>query len=289
MTPSAHQPFTPLRLLIAGCGYVGSALGATLAREGHAVWGLKRRPLGLPEGIRPIAADLGSAAQLPLPPELDQVVYAVSPDDSSVEAYAAYVAGLDRLLSALRQERQRPRRILLTSSTGVYGQNQGEWVDEDSPTEPASSAGEQLLMAERLLLGSDFPATVLRLGGIYGPGRARLLERVRSGSADCRPGIWSNRIHRDDCVGALRHLMLLPDAAPIYIGVDREPAELCTILHWLAGRLGTPPPRAQPAEEGHSRGRATNKRCSSQRLVRSGYHFVFPTYREGFGALLAPE
>jgi nucleoside-diphosphate-sugar epimerase len=278
-----------LRVLIAGCGYVGGALAERLVAEYHAVWGLRRDPARLPGGVHPFAADLSDPSTLAdLPPALDFVVYAAAPNGPSDERYRAiYVDGLRNLLAALEAGRQRPRQVLLTSTTGVYGQQDGEWADEDSPTAPDGYTGLRPLEGERLLLEGPFPATVLRLGGIYGPGRTRLIEQVRSGEAVCRPGLWSNRIHRDDCAGALRHLMQLERPDSMYVGVDREPAEMCEIQRWLAGRLGVAPPRVEAeAGGGTRRGRRSNKRCSSERLQRSGYRFRYPTYREGFAALL---
>jgi nucleoside-diphosphate-sugar epimerase len=279
-------------VLVAGCGYVGGALAGRLAAEGHAVWGMRRNPQHLPPGVTPFAADLGRPSTLrQLPPELDYVVYAAAPQGSSDDRYRLiYVDGLRHLLAALEEQGQRLRRVLLTSTTGVYGQQAGEWVDEESPAEPDGFTGLRPLEGERLLLGGPFPATVLRLGGIYGPGRARLIEDVRTGRAACVPGLWSNRIHRDDCAGALRHLMLLPRAEPLYLGVDSQPVELCEIQRWIAARLGCEPPpmdaEADPSTRTSGRRRRSNKRCSSRRLAASGYRFRFPTFREGYGSLL---
>jgi nucleoside-diphosphate-sugar epimerase len=281
------------RVLIAGCGYVGSALAGRLVGEGHMVWGLRRSPGALPAGVQPLAADLADPSTLEgLPPSLDYVVYAAAPGGAVDARYRAiYVDGLRNLLAALETQGQRPRRVLLTSTTGVYGQQAGAWVDEESPTEPGDFRGERPLDGERLLLAGPLPATVLRLGGIYGPGRTRLIEQVRSGQAACVPGLWSNRIHRDDCAGALRHLMLLEDAGSLYLGVDREPVELCDVQRWLAARLGVVSPGvvedADVAATTPGRRRDSNKRCSSERLAASGYRFLFPTFREGYAALLA--
>jgi nucleoside-diphosphate-sugar epimerase len=280
------------RILIAGAGYVGGALAALLAGDGHTVWALRRSPAGLPRGVRPFAADLSVRASLErLPPGLDYVFYTAAPDHGDEAGYrAAYVDGLGNLLAVLERSRERPRRILFTSSTAVYAQQEGEWVDEESPTEPRGYAGRLLLEAERLLADSPFPSTSVRLGGIYGPGRTRLLDQVASGAATCPPGgvQWSNRIHRDDCAGVLRHLISAPSAAGLYLGVDREPAPLCHIMRWIARRLGRPDPPIAAAEAANRAGRdRSNKRCSSARLVDLGFTFHFPTYREGFGALIA--
>jgi nucleoside-diphosphate-sugar epimerase len=271
---------------------VGCALAERLAAEGHTVWGLRRSPGGLPVGVQPLVADLADPSTLAgLPPALDHVVYAAAPGGGSEERYRTiYVDGIRNVLAALESQGQQPRRVLLTSTTGVYGQRAGEWVDEESPAEPDTYTGLQPLHGEQLLLGGPFPATVLRLGGIYGPGRTRLIEEVRAGRAACVPGLWSNRIHRDDCAGALRHLMLLERAEPLYLGVDREPVELCEIQRWLAARLGVAAPAvnegADPSTSTPGRRRRSNKRCSSGRLAGSGYRFLFPTFREGYASLL---
>jgi nucleoside-diphosphate-sugar epimerase len=273
------------RVLVAGCGYVGSALAAMLVEDGHEVWGLRRTPQRLPPGVHPLAADLGDPATLAdLPDSLDAVVYAAAPGGSADERYREiYVDGVRNLLDALVSQGQRPRRVLLTSTTGVYEDTDGEWVDEESPTEPSDFRGTRPLEGERLLLDGPFPAVVLRLAGIYGPGRTRMIDGVRAGTARCQPGHWTNRIHRDDCAGALRHLLAVDDPLPLYLGVDREPAEACDVQRWLAERLGVAPPRPDPAAPG---GRGSNKRVRGDRLLRSGYRLRFPTFREGYGAML---
>ena len=278
------------RVLIAGCGYVGAALGRALVERSHGVWGLRRRPLSLPEGIVPIAADLGLASSLEdLPPDLDYVFYMTSPGGSDDALYrAAYVQGLSNLLAALRRQGQQPVRVFFVSSTSVYAQRRGEWVDEASPTEPVHFSGLRLLEAERVLFESPFAGTVVRFAGIYGPRRTRLIESVRSGRAVWRksPPQWTNRIHRDDCAGALAHLMRLERPEKIYLGSDCEPAEQGAVLRWLAGALGAPPPRAVGAKDPALRARRDNKRCRNDRLLASGYTFLYPTYREGYRAVL---
>lgn len=287
-------------VLIAGCGYVGTALAERLVAEGHVVWGLRRDPAGLPPGVRPLAADLTDPGTLRnLPSGLECVVYMAAPDRLDDEAYRSiYVEGLSHVLDALQHQGQEPRRIFFTSSTVVYAQANGEWVDETSSTEPVHFSGTRMLEAERLLLGSPFPATILRLGGIYGPGRVGLIERVRRGEAVCADGppLFTNRIHRDDCVGALQHLMSFPQPEDLYLGVDHEPAEECVVLRWLAGRLGILLPRVETPTLGGAqrrrgpprpRRRAGNKRCRNAKLVASGYIFRYPTFREGYSALLS--
>jgi nucleoside-diphosphate-sugar epimerase len=279
----------PNRVLVVGCGYVGSRLAALLVDEGVEVWGAKRDPAGLPTGVRPVAVDVTvprSLAALPSP--VDAVIYAVAPGASSPEAYrAAYVDGLRNTLAAVGDG---ARRLVLVSSTGVYGHDDGRWVDEESSPEPADATARLILEGEGIAVGSRAPGVVLRLGGIYGPGRTRTVRQVLSGAAPCLPpNVYGNRIHRDDAAAAVRHLLVLADPASVYLGVDREPAPLRDVYSWIAQQGGIADPcdgrDTAEAESGTGR-RGTNKRCSSRRLVDSGFIFRYPTFREGYEPLL---
>jgi nucleoside-diphosphate-sugar epimerase len=277
-------------VLIAGCGYLGTALGLRLAAEGYTVWGLRREPRGLPPAIHPVAGDLTEPESLRgLPRGIDFVFYTAGAAGRTEAAYrAAYVEGLQHVLEALQQQRQRPRRIFFTSSTGVYAQQHGEWVDESWPTEPSNFSGQCLLAGEQLLHASPFEATVVRLAGIYGPGRTRLIDNVRQGTAVCPAGdgVYLNLIHLDDCVGALYRLLRLAYPAPLYLAVDHHPTDQGTLLRWVASQLGIPPPPLE-AVPGHiQRQRRSNKRCRNTRLVAAGYAFRYPSFRSGYTALL---
>ena len=263
---------------------MGGALGALLASEGHQIFGLRRNPVSLQSGIKPVVADLArKISPEDLPPDLDFVFYTASADGSDDAAYkSAYVDGPRNLLGALSYRGEAVRRVFFTSSTGVYAQPNGEWVDEDSPAEPQTFSGRRLLEGERILLDAPLPATVLRLAGIYGPGRTRSIERATETPEEDGSPVYANRIHRDDCAGALRHLMLLPEPEQIYIGVDHEPADRRIVAEWLAKRIGATP-KSKPPNTNRPR---TNKRCSNARLVASGYEFRYPTFREGFFVLL---
>lgn len=278
------------KILIAGCGYVGSGLARERVARGDDVYGLRRNPVDLPGGVTPIAADLAVPRSLAnLPPALDVVVYAASPGGRDDAFYrTTYVEGLRNLLAALKQQGQEPRRTIFVSSTAVYGQTRGEWVDEDSETKPSHFSGQRLLEAEALLRESGLPGLALRLGGIYGPRRTRLIDEVRQGrAAISRNGPrYTNRIHRDDCVGALDHLIELADPADCYLGVDCEPEDEAAVLRWLAGVLGAAPPRESSADQRGAQ-RGGNKRCRNARLLASGYAFRYPGYRDGYAAVLA--
>lgn len=273
-----------MRVLIAGCGYVGCSLARTLASEGHEVFGLRRDPSGMPDGVTPVAADLAEGRDLgAIPGGLDACVTAISADGRSEAAYeAAYVRALRNLQGVLESKSPDLRSWVFTSSTAVYGQKSGEWVDENTSTSPSSFTGRTVLRGESIVRASHVPApVVIRLGGIYGPGRTRLIDSVRRGEATCPPApSYTNRIHRDDAAGAIRHLLTLPDPAQVYVGVDTDPAERCQVLTWMAEQVGAPPPEPGPAT-----GRGS-KRADSSRLRGTGYAFRYPTFREGYRAIL---
>jgi len=274
------------RALIAGCGALGSALGRILASHRWEVWGLRRNPTALAPPIEPIAGNLAEPESLrDLPPKLDAVVYACAAGAYDEASYgAAYEPGLENLLAALARQRQSPSRLLFTSSTRVYGEHFGAWVDEDSATGYDSFAQRALLAGEALIQRAG--GTVVRFGGIYGPGRTMLLERVRRGEASCAEGVYSNRIHQADCDRVLAHLLQLSRPAPCYLAVDEEPALLCEVMGWLARELGVAAPRRLAGADA-SRARRGNKRCNSRRLLNSGFQFVYPSYRHGYSALVS--
>ena len=272
------------RWLIAGCGYVGGALATAARRDGRQFFGLRRSRGALPEGVEPVIADLADPASLAtLPTGIDTVVYAASADERSDEAYRrAYVDGPANLLRLLAKRGDPVRRVVLVSSTGVYGHADGSWVDEATPTQ-SRGTGAVLEEGEKVCLAAPFPAVVLRLGGIYGPGRRRLIDRVLAGEAGCPEGapVFTNRIHLDDIVAAIQHLIELPAPAPVYLGVDHEPADTCTVVHWMAAKTGAPSPESVPAQPVR-----TNKRCHNDLLVGSGFRFRHPTFREGYTKVL---
>ncbi|MBW2267980.1 MAG: NAD-dependent epimerase/dehydratase family protein [Deltaproteobacteria bacterium] len=279
-----------VKFLIAGFGYVGSALAAELVSDGHEVWGLRRRFTQAPEGVHTVEADLALPSDLgQLPGALDAVIYLASPGGSDDALYrAVYVEGTANLLAALEAAGERPRRIFFASSTAVYGQHAGEWVDEESPTEPTHFSGKRLLEAEGQLRDCASASSIVRFGGIYGPRRTGLVDRVRTGVVQYRRGRYTNRIHRDDCVGVLRHLLAHPSPASLYLGVDCEPVDEQTLYNWLSGATGAPAPREAETPRGASPpARGGNKRCCNDRLLASGYAFLYPTFRDGYAAVLA--
>lgn len=283
-----------MTVLIAGCGDLGTEAGLRFADAGREVVGLRRSPEKLPPQIRGMHADL--AKGLPeLPSDVDIVVIAVAADTSTEEAYrAAYLDGTRNVLDALERQGLEPRRILFVSSTAVYRDSGGAVVDESTAAEPTRFSGKVLVEAEDLLFtrtrGTGTEAISLRLGGIYGPGRTRLIDQVKSGQAviPAQPR-HTNRIHRDDAAAMIVHLTTM-EAVPdsVYVGVDDHAAEMGEVMRFLAAELGCPePPTAAPG--GTSDGGPGDKRCSNKRVRATGAELTFPTYKEGYRALLAGE
>ncbi|MBF7728737.1 SDR family oxidoreductase [Pseudomonas sp. N040] len=277
-------------LLIAGCGDVGCRLARRLLAQGWSVHGLRRTVAALPAGVRPVAADLECAERPAAWPSgaLDYLVYCAAASESSEAGYrAAYVEGLRHVLGWLRQCRQSPRRVLFVSSTSVYGQQNGEWVDEQSAAAPDGYSGRILLEAEQLLLGSEWPASVVRLSGIYGPGRSWLLNQVRQGyRVASEPPLYGNRIHAEDAAGLLAFLLQAAQRGQaledLYIGVDDCPAPLHEVVAWLRERLGVTGWAAAASVR-----RAGSKRCSNARARALGWAPQYADYRQGYAALLA--
>ncbi|MCH2187392.1 SDR family oxidoreductase [Myxococcota bacterium] len=271
--------------MIVGCGYVGQALGQRLSDNGHRVFGMRRDPSSLPEAFVPLAADISRSDGIgALPGRVDFVVFAAGAKSRDESAYRSlYLDGMGNILRVLKDEGQRPARVVFTSSTSVYGQRRGEWVDEDSPTHPQDFAGEIMLSTERLLLGSSFPSTAIRLGGIYGPDRTSMVKRVLSGAPiPIYPSPqYGNRIHREDAAGAIEYLLGLDEPAPTYVGVDNDPADRADVLRWMASELG----RVLPAEQAAMPARGS-KRCRNARLRAEGFVLSRPSFREGYADLL---
>jgi len=278
------------RVLIAGCGYVGTRLAEFLAKDGAEVFALRRSDVAMPAGVTGVCADLGNIASLGAVPDgLTSIVYCAGASRSDEEAYRkAYIDGPENLIRALRERAELPRNFLFCSSTAVYGQARGEWVDEESPTLPSRWNGELLLTAERLVHASLTSSVVVRLGGIYGPGRTRLVEQVRRGEARIPlQEHFTNRIHRDDAAGMLAHLLKAEPKERCYLGVDDEPASLADVLRHLARRLNVEePPLAEPGAP--SQRRAGSKRCRNARLRAEGYSFRYPSFREGYAEVARP-
>lgn len=272
------------KILVIGCGKIGYRLAAALSSDGHCVTALKRTPLTVPAPFTLVLGDILQPSSLAsLPTEYDLVVLVLSASGRHAEqCQALYQTGLNTVLHHFADAGATPP-FLMVSSTSVYGQNGGEWVDEASPTQPASATAEWLVKAEQRLWQAGERNCVVRFSGIYGPGRDWLLRRAAAGEAIQRdPPSYTNRIHQDDCVAVLLFLIgkMLEGTKldPCYLASDNDPAPLWDVMTWIAGQFGYPPPQALPPATGAPQ----NKLCSNARLNALGYRWLYPSYKDGY-------
>jgi len=276
--------------LIFGLGYTASRFAARLGAEGWRVAGTRRTP-GAMEGVEALAFDDPAVERWI--GEADAVLSSVPPDDDMGLPDPV----LRRYGAALRAA---PARwIGYLSSTGVYGDTQGGWVDEASPLGGGrrSARVEADLGWQALARESKASVHIFRLPGIYGPGRSAL-DRVRAGKAHRidAPGHVFCRIHVEDIVGALMASLARPDApgqASLYNVADDEPAPGHAVIKYACELLGVPCPPLQTLEEAGlspmARGfYAESRKVKNDRLKqRLGYRLLYPSYREGLRACLA--
>ncbi|MFC4297031.1 hypothetical protein ACFO0J_03120 [Castellaniella hirudinis] len=268
--------------------------------------GLRRRAMAAAPGarIRWLRADLADRAVLAgtlTATPITHLLYAPAPDARTPEAYArAYPLGLRALLDAL-PGLDRLQRCVLVDSTAVWGPDTagihpsrdsaradppaGPWVDEDTPATPADFRGAAMLEAESLL-HARLPGrgVALRLSGLYGPGRLRLIDGLRAGriAAPDGPGHWANRIHVDDAARACAHLLSLDAPRSCYIGTDDRPMPTADLYDALARMAGGPSPAREPRPP-------EGKRLSNARLRASGWTPAWPDMLDGYAACLADE
>ncbi|HEX5304859.1 MAG TPA: NAD-dependent epimerase/dehydratase family protein [Dyella sp.] len=272
------------RVLLAGCGDLGLRVARRLVARGDTVFALRRHPPpAAADGITWLAGDMTRADRLPpLPPGISQLVHLPTPGARDEVAYrAVFVDGLRHLIAAL--DAASLTRVLFVSSTAVYGDSAGEWVDEETPTDPPGFNGAVLREAERWLGAQPVTGITLRLAGLYGPGRLQLIERLRAGMARAprTQAHWANRIHVDDAAAAIVHLLALSDPQAVYVGVDDTPLPIDVLYDHLAALAGAPPPADGPGPTGIG-----SKRLRNARLRASGWAPQWPDAREGYAVLL---
>jgi nucleoside-diphosphate-sugar epimerase len=285
-----------MRVLILGCGYIGLPLGAALARQGHEVFGVRRTTAAAAEiqqaGLKPLTADVTDLASLRrMPGPFDWVVNTVSAGQGGADEYRrAYWEGNRHLIEWMGEHT--PKRFVYTSSTGVYGQTNGESVKEDSPIEPPTETGRILWETEQLLQEAarlrKTPAVILRVAGIYGPHRGHWFQQYLKNQAkiEGKGDRLMNMIHRDDVVGVIISALKSGRIGEVYNTVDDEPVTQLRFFRWLAETLGKWLPPFDPAAEQGERKRGwTNKRVLNRKLkMELGYGFQYPTFRQGYTA-----
>lgn len=268
-------------VLIAGAGDIGTRLARRLVAEGRQVFALRRGEAAGGDGIVWLRGDITRPATLAGWPKVDALVFAPAPDARDEAAYRAlFIDGLRHVIEALPE---RPKRTLFVSSSAVYGDHAGAWVDEDTPPAPPGFNGRVLLEAERWLAARNVGGVSVRLAGLYGPGRTQLFERIREGKAAVPRGqhVYANRIHVDDAASALACVLDAAAPEPVYLGVDDTPLPIDELYDHLAHLLGAPLPPEGPGPVG-----VGNKRLSNARLRATGFRCEWPDAREGYAALI---
>jgi nucleoside-diphosphate-sugar epimerase len=314
--------------LIFGCGYLGGRVAQRWRRAGHAVVAVTRSPARAKRlaqaGLQPRIADVTQPASLGNLPVADSVLFAVGFDRTAGHTIeTVYAGGLANVLATLPAM---TRRFVYISTTGVYGDAGGAWVSEATPPGPVRPGGQASLAAERALDRSPFAdrAAILRLGGIFGPGRVPLIDRLRAGQpiAAASHG-WLNLIHVDDAaavvlaveqwlaasVASRRHRPrgAATDAVAEQMSADRPechprwpfllnvtdgvPVLRTDYYREIARQIGAPPPTFEPPAPGAPRAtRArSNRRIGTARLRETlTVAFAYPSYREALAAILRP-
>lgn len=296
-----------MQKLIIGCGYVGSAVARKWLEEGHEVAALTRSESHARQfaelGIQPIRGEVTQPETLQQLPEADTVLYAVGFDRSASRSRReVYVDGLEHVLSVMKK---RTQKIIYLSSTSVYGQSAGEWVDESSVCAPERENGQICLSAEQLFekqgllpgqaAGGSATAVILRLAGIYGPGRllARM-EQIKAGEPLLgRPDAWLNLIHLADIVKTILRCDTDIHLSSHYLVSDSRPVLRQEYYETLAQLLGAPLPHFATAGDAESKSKSTrpssteraaglNKRCNNMRLREEmGVQLQYPSIWEG--------
>ncbi|AGN02041.1 NAD-dependent epimerase/dehydratase [Salinarchaeum sp. Harcht-Bsk1] len=300
-----------MQVAILGCGYVGLELGRQLVERGHDVVGVRRSAQGVATiedaGFDAVQVDVTDSDALAAVPDVDAVVFIASSGGRGAEAAREiYVDGLRTTIDHFGGRESTPEQLLYTSSTGVYGDHDGDWVDETTPIEPTTEKTAVLAEAERIATevaaehGMD--GSVVRFAGLYGPDRYRLERYVEGPVTEG----YLNMIHRDDAAGIVRFVLeetadrrdgdsdswpdpLLPN--DVLLAVDDEPVSKWAFADWLAEECGEPAPEKRTIEERLATGDLsepaerrlrTSKRCSNDLLHEVGYELAYPTFREGY-------
>jgi len=278
-----------VKVLVIGCGDLGAEIARRLMQSGIQVLGVRRSAPAVAEessgqAVPAVSADVTKPETLAVlssvAPEI--IVYCVAAGGQSDAEYkAAYVDGLHNVL-ATQKNNAKLKHVFFVSSTRVYGQETDAVLDETVPAAPADFGGQRLLEAEMLLQDLPCTGTALRLSGIYGPGRLRMVNLAKSPDHWPRQNAWSNRIHRDD---AARFVVFLIEkvlagnaVSPCYIVTDSAPVSQYEVLGWIASQLQAGQPGPQPIAGG--------KRLSNQLLLETGFKLQYADYKAGYQSLL---
>ncbi len=281
--------------LIIGCGYLGQRVLDLWRASGERVYAVTRSPeraiAWSQAGVLPLITDITRPLEIVAPGDVQSVLFAVGFDpQAGPSIHEVYVEGLARVLAWLPPA---VRRFIYISSTGVYGSFQGDWIDEDSPCEPQREGGKACLAAEQLLASSSLAdrAVVLRLAGIYGPGRIPRAKDLLAGEVlDASPTGYLNLIHVADAARIVMLAEQQPQTSRCLLVADGNPVLRGEYYHELARLLGAPPPQFAlgTSESPTAKRGAADKRISNARLLRELHPvFQFPDYRAGLADAVA--
>ena len=272
------------KILVVGCGKIGDQVARKLTALNHQVHGLRRSLQEAP--YHTVTADVCQIDSLgKLDQDFDLVIIALSPDERNQDSYERiFQTGIANLVKQLGNAPQ----MIFVSSTSVYNQNLGEWVNETSRTHPSQYQGQTLLAAEALVLASQSHNSVVRFAGIYGPGRERLIKLAQSGQTIQKSlPYFTNRIHEQDCVGFLVHLTQMKlngeTTEAIYCAADDTPAPLWDVVRWISFQMDIPEPPSNRVNQPDQ-----NKRVANARMKATGYELLYPSYRDGYGEMIQP-
>ena len=278
-------------VMIAGCGYLGQTLALQLLNDSHRVIGVKRHTLQHPDlqaddDFTFMLADIANLRLQDIEPA-DIAVYCPSPDTADIASYqTTYLTNAKHMLSLCYQAQKKPTFIYL-SSTGVYHTNDGSWVDENTHCDPTDARYQAIIQAEHILTKAYHRTIIVRSSGIYGPNRYPLLQALlKQQSHVCHRTRYSNRVHVTDLARAIYHIMHLKQPDALYVVSDTSPTPINHIIAWLSTTLGKAIPEARVDHSEDQNDHKTNKRVSSQRLIETGFHFEYPSYKQGFKSIL---
>ena len=275
---------TAQTVVVLGAGYLGAAAAQAFAARGDTVYSVRRHPTPVGVGILALLGDAGAPDAIRgLPRNVDHVVLTVAPaagTDSYEQTYVRSAAGAVALA-----RRCGARSLVYTSSTGVYGVTDGTWVSESSEVNARDADSDALIRAEKSLLDAgDIGVTVLRVAGIYGPGRNPVPRYSRPEDLPARGEYYVNLAHRDDIVSAVVLCAETPASPRVFNCSDGQPARALDVARWTCEFVARPWPEPIVFSDPDAAPRS-NQRIRSDALRAHSWSPAYPSFREGFRAL----
>lgn len=273
-----------MRILQIGCGGLGTLIAQAALAQGHDLTIVRRSRKPVTPGAQALTLDVvrgvGVSALAAVPADI--LLYCLAPVEG--QSYQqTYVEGLRHVLANVSMDSL--KHVFFISSTGIYGEHHGEWIDDDTPAIPADAEGQVMLDAERLLDGLTCGHTALRVSGIYGPQRLYLLRLLQNQERWPRQTHWTNRMHEQDVAAAVVHLyQQVADGKALpghCILTDGIPATQHEVLQWLAAQQQLPAPATPPLQP------QSGKRIRNRFLQHTGFKLQFADYQAGYASILS--